>query len=1135
MLMRKVFTLLTMAFIGLNAFAQEEDVTQFITNPGFDEDLTWQADGSTKPIISTDEVLSGRSFAYVAEDNTVYCFANTTSSNGSWKRTDKDWAINGFIGQIEGWTLESNKSTSAPYKTSSPEWVYFGSVAYALGDNVVPIADDGTTYLFGPSTKPVDCDTEDNVGFAYLRAGWGGKAIYKQVVKLPCARYRLDYWIYNLNYEGSKNNTSAKNLCQVTCRKDVFVDEEGFNTQEWTKHSIEFTPTSDFTIQFGFESSGGSGSNPYVCIDGIKLYKIGEADEAELLQSDLMDMVDSLDYLMNNEFASYDGFTNELSDAILEYQGAADSGDLEEMRPAMESIKQYIANLNNTLANINTFKAYLDEAANLINKTESNPYPGIEAFISAYDAYSDYAENGFISEDDEIPAGDFILVQLDGLRQAINDYKFSQVASDDNPADYTFLLQNPEFLQAAAEPTYDEAGFATYPNVDNYTAGSAPEDATSEGWYIGADGGDQRLNYVQGRVCWNAWRSGATDPISISQDLEGLPNGYYSVGAYMITQAGYITDQHVFANGSIDNQKSRTLEKDTWADDNTGEWDWLETGKVLVNDGKLTIGGKGTLNGNAAAGWFCVTHFVLKYYGEAGDDAYQVIYNNTLQKCQELAAEMGFKADKAAFEEVINANKDAQDKDGYLAALAALNPAYDTASASQTEYNGEITGTYADLQDSIANVYPENCKEVAKVIVDLMTAFLASDEATSTEGAQKTPVLRYYRDNLIPVLQACETKAYTSETSQNIIADVIKEVSAALTALTEFPTTDELAAYVARLNEVMSVCDAQEEYETKGVHDGDDFTSAIKNPTIEASSNTAVPDGWTIEMSGSGNGYYTNYGQEYNGGNGHYLDAWNGTAALLLYNAYQVLDEIPNGEYRLTAMVRNSSNNGYYLYAEPNCEKEQIVLNPVATQTLNYTYYYDNDAKAEAGGDSISVVTDTHGAIWEAAVDKLAKVKGITGPVATDEGPYSMVEQIIDAYEGDETMVPEEYLDDYRTVAANSNQGRGWQFKSVDFEVTNHSAIIGVVTDSTFTAGLKDINGADCVPYDGTWMSADNFTLTILKVGDNTGWNPAVGIEAVKNEGVALINNRKYNLAGQVVGNNYKGIVIFNGKKYLQK
>ena len=47
------------------------------------------------------------------------------------------------------------------------------------------------------------------------------------------------------------------------------------------------------------------------------------------------------------------------------------------------------------------------------------------------------------------------------------------------------------------------------------------------------------------------------------------------------------------------------------------------------------------------------------------------------------------------------------------------------------------------------------------------------------------------------------------------------------------------------------------------------------------------------------------------------------------------------------------------------------------------------------------------------------------------------------------------------------------------------------------------------------------------------GYTACKRIKEIKN--VQLQNNAVYNLAGQKVGNDYKGIVIVNGKKFMQK
>lgn len=90
-------------------FAQEEeDVTKYIANAGFDEDLTFQANGAMKDIVKNDESLSDRSWAYIAADSTVYAKPKSTSSQQRKDGRSKLDAVNGFIGRVAGWQIETN-------------------------------------------------------------------------------------------------------------------------------------------------------------------------------------------------------------------------------------------------------------------------------------------------------------------------------------------------------------------------------------------------------------------------------------------------------------------------------------------------------------------------------------------------------------------------------------------------------------------------------------------------------------------------------------------------------------------------------------------------------------------------------------------------------------------------------------------------------------------------------------------------------------------------------------------------------------------------------------------------------------------------------------------------------------------
>lgn len=249
------------------------DITNhYISNFGFDEDLTFQADGSMKEIVNTSTSLSDRSWAYIAEDQTVYAKPKTTSSQSRPDGRKLD-AVNGFIGQVNGWENVNNQTFP------KCEWVYYGTIPYDLESQTIPIADNGTTYLEVPS-RPAIASGEDNVGFAYFRAGWGGRAVYKQTVNLPKAKYSLEYWTINLN----PNATNGKNLAKVTCGENEYVDDSGINDIQWTKHTITFDAEGETSIELGYESSGGSGSNPFLCLDVVQLFKIGHFDNNSVVQ-----------------------------------------------------------------------------------------------------------------------------------------------------------------------------------------------------------------------------------------------------------------------------------------------------------------------------------------------------------------------------------------------------------------------------------------------------------------------------------------------------------------------------------------------------------------------------------------------------------------------------------------------------------------------------------------------------------------------------------------------------------------------------------------------------------------------------------------------------------------------------------
>ncbi len=639
-----------------NVFAQEEeDVTHLIVNAGFDENPTFNPDGTAATALTATGATSSRSAFHKGEDGSLY--AVQTDNRGTNVAGELSWY--GFIGNLNGWEVTNT--------TQTPEWMYYGAIPYAVQNGMLAVGDGNPAGSIESPGKPEGHEGDENTAALYFRAGWGGQCSYKQTVKLPCAVYRLEYWSINAN---ANSTAEAVNLSKVTCRKDVWTGEGGLSDKEWTLHTIEFTPTAEFTMEFGYQAANSnSNTNPWVFIDGIKLYRIGEADEEELLMSDVSDMVDSLSSFYDHPLlGNYGGLLDEVSEVI---SAAEDATTLEEMTQAIADMNAFAGKLTALLPTVEEYAGY-DAQAVQISET-SNPYPGFDAFTTAYDK---------IAGGIQTATTDTFADYLAQLKEAINAYYFSQEVTAENPADYSFLISAPHFTTNAAAPTYDN-GIATYPVEEELTAGTAPSFGSKGNWnntgYV--TDGDQRINYAQGRVCWNLWDNHA-GLHAVQQELSGLPNGYYTVTADMITQPDYVYEAHVFAKSTAAEAVSPFLAEGNWSDSNDGVWTTLTTEKVIVADGKLTIGGKSNFPEANQKGWFCFTNVKLHYYGPFTAEDYKVIFDQTVADAETMCDTMVFKGDKAAFAAVIAEFKNAATIEEMTASLDTINKAKAVAQAS---------------------------------------------------------------------------------------------------------------------------------------------------------------------------------------------------------------------------------------------------------------------------------------------------------------------------------------------------------------------------------------------------------------------------------------------------------------------
>lgn len=843
----------------------------------------------------------------------------------------------------------------------------------------------------------------------------------------------------------------------------------------WTNTSVTISSQEHSYLRFCARWCSGHG------FDGFGLYKLYDPEtttkydlleiEASALMEEGYDILGDLYDVNALVFAEV--FEVYIDDGYYDAEG-----DEEAMEAYIDQMEAYLSEAEQLVSLIPTLDELIEEA----NADLDLGYEGASDLQSAIDTATDFAENGY---------GDYetTYAAYTTLQEAINTYLFSQTATADDPADYTFLLSSPYFLSDndLVEITYldSNAGIESisYVNEADYSSGSAPDDASSDGWYTGTSGGDQRLNYYSGRVCWNAWRTGDFT-VALYQDLEDLPNGIYTISAEMLTQSTCITDQHLVANGSS-STVSPTLTSD---DADNDAWEWLTTEKALVLNGKLTIGAEGSQlydeDGSVTApssysdnrgGWFLVTNWRLLYYGEASDEEVAEYYASVVAQATALLDSVYYAADKAQLQAYIDAYGSVTSN--YGDALDSLNYAIEEAQASYEKYVAVSEGSLLDVQTYISDgTYSTNQAAIAQTLVDIVLALEAADDATYTAMDDYTTIIRYYRDSYLPALAEAEALSISNETAAAAMAATIDGQVAELTAITALPTTDELDEYIAQLASAIAICQGQDLLDSGS----SDLTALIVNATVDASSTSGAPDGWTVDYNQSRCVYY---GQDYLGdGSDYYFDSYNSTAGTMRMTAYQAIT-IPNGTYELQAMMRAAGTvgeEGIYLMAVDGTIVEDTYVDADSTEvdTIYFegtpvlaaahiqatdSFYIDNTLTK---GESYGYFTDSYGPIWAEAYD------------AVDNDSYTSAQDAI--------------------AAANGGVGYGWFYVSLQVTVTGRVLTVGVTNDSTLTDGYSDTDGAACVPFSGTWYSADNFTLTLISSDDD--YNIATGIENVATE-----------------------------------
>ena len=768
--------------------------------------------------------------------------------------------------------------------------------------------------------------------FAYFEPGLNPVA---EINGVPSAESSISQTVYNLpmgyyrftvqavmSHSVDVNDPEAKSGAIIFCNGselDMVTKEQtaggAANDASYPEtFTIEGIVSADSMV-VGFKGLT-SASFSYVAIDNVRLEYAGfdAGIYIDALASQIWEWVaENGDYLLPAIAFLLEEEISAAEDAI----GTTD----EEMAAAYKKLDAAFTDAKHS---IEAMKQLEEDYSNFAVFVEETSYPGMDAALAVVSEVE-----AFLEMEDEEASYDELNAMIAKLAQAKNDYRMSQIATKEEPADYTFLLPNANFeAQGNWVWNLTQSGGGT----DTWVGGCRPT----------VEGGENRRGV-------NLWGNHLTS-LDLHQDLVGLPNGLYGISAELITQAGYATDQHVYVTG-INKSVSENLAVEGW---DSYEWTTLRTGYVVVIDGTLTIGAESSIFGEASEGWFQATNFKLYYYGEASDEDLQVAYESTLAEAQALLPNM-LKGDAAVLQAKID-EAIALSATSFGEAAALLVEPIATAKTAVKAYDTYKKGAYQTAVDNVAAYGTQEAIDVIAAAISFAEAITAADTTTSVALAAIEEKLNAYNEYTVYLE---EVGMMLTDKKAGYAASNIKDVETTIAAqkaelVHHFRSATSVADLKSKLEYVVTYLIKSSFINAKA---GTDVTALILNPTFNSDAAN-----WLVNK-GKGN-TETNAGQHWGADAANrYMDSYNGTDSVLNFRASQVLTDIPNGTYTVKVATRANAA-GAFIFALGEAIADTLVndstvmlqvANSANTKWIEIAHY----------GDSLGGIWQTENEKWE--------------------------------------------------------------------------------------------------------------------------------------------------------------------------
>jgi hypothetical protein len=330
----------------------------------------------------------------------------------------------------------------------------------------------------------------------------------------------------------------------------------------WSNITVETVVVMDSTITIGAKTEPGKWKGTWFSVDDFSMKYFGNADSATFRP-----YLDSL-IVKAKAFdlsTSPDGVDTLLLAAITVAETVTTESAL---LPAFASLNSAYNVASNSVAPFAEFKALIDTATSLAAKTS---YAGLSAFNTAIAAANTVKTASTTVTSD-------VNTAIAALNKAIFDYKITQPASKEAPADFTFAIANPSF----------ELG-----NLNGWVTNTGSTD-------IGAKENSDAtytMTPCDGKYLFNVW-GGTTLPFFVQQTITGLPNGAYTMSARYASDASntitlYMNAQEKACTASTTGKAVSLLDSISY---------------INVTAGEILLGAKSQT-------WFKADDFRLTYFG----------------------------------------------------------------------------------------------------------------------------------------------------------------------------------------------------------------------------------------------------------------------------------------------------------------------------------------------------------------------------------------------------------------------------------------------------------------------------------------------------------------------------------------